>query len=404
MIEQNISYLNNIFHSINSDLSIKTTQNIINSNSCICIYNNSETPRGVYGGTTLAETRAYEYGTSEYNGPINIYVYTSEISKLYGYNLEVYNEYYKSVLLHEITHALGIDHCLKAIEENCKNQNELCRPLMHTGIAQSNPKDFFSSSEIAELFAWINHEKYVSASINGTLNSELNSDFIKYIELINYSLNQSKIYNSYSTAPQTLKNNQVFQITYKDKEISNIDGKKLDATIKITFNYPCQNMYQKECVFEDGTKTSFVAPYFYSKDANGNVKYSLLSSNYKDFETANIYNQSTETYKFKEFLSFDELSKVIENFDIRNGYIIENGSTKFDEYTISTQNLWEKILGKSTENVIYVKAPTFSINYKYSWSIGNSLNNISAEETTNYLTEKEIQNKIVNQNETLERD
>ena len=390
LISENVAYLNTIFHTINPELSIKVTSQKQNSNSCICIYDSQETPRGSYGGTTLAETRSYEQGSAEYNGPINIYVYVNQISKLYGYNENVYKQYYKSVLLHEIGHALGVDHTNRAVELNSQNADELNKPLMNSGIASSSPKDFFSSPEIAEFFAWINAEKYAQAASSGTLESELSSDFQKYLGLINYSLNQSTIYNTYSIAPSSMKDNQIFEITYSDKIFDANENKSKNATVKLTFNAPCQNMYQKECTFEDGTITSFVAPYFYSKDASGNGKYSLLSSDLKKFETSNIYNSSTQSYRYQDKLTYSELVKLMENFDARNGYTITPSSYVFTEFSVETQNLWEKMSGKSTNNTFYVKSSTYSVDYKYSWTIGNDYSYFSGEETTNYLTEKDI--------------
>ena len=396
LVRESINYLHTIFHTIDSNITIKETDHLIESPTCIHVKDNlTKTSDDIIGQTHLSAPT-----DEEYLDAIDVEIFVNSFGSNLNHNEDFYKATYKSIVTHEICHALGIPHISEMMDSINRfgNQinafNDLNRPLMSRYI-DSTPNDFFTANEIAGLFGMINRVKYLDLN-NKTDKTELENrlveDFNKYINLIEYSLTQSRGYKLNNNGSEVMPaTNQVIRLNYTDTEYNSQTSSNMDANITLTFNYPYVGYYQKEIAFEDGSSKTFSAPFFTTRDNEGKYKYSLLSEDLLHFSDVNVYEKSVNATLVASDLTASQVMENIKTLDPEKGYyVIENGH-EYKTYIYQTQNFWQEFLKKYQDNKIYYESPLFVL-YETTpaWHIENSQGKVViANDVTNKLQKSE---------------
>lgn len=386
LIREAISYLNNIFHTIDPDITIKETNSVIDNPTCFHIKDvqaDSSIENGVLGNTHIS----YE-GDADFNKAIEIELFPERMSS-YKHNNDYFKAAYKTVAIHEICHALGFPHISEFLDDAGRfntgiTYNELNRPLMSRGIG-STPNDRLCPYEIAGMFGLLNRDKYNSlyAKADKTeFYKVLNEDYQKYLNLVKMSLDQSRGYKMNNlTSASSLDQDQIVQLYYEDK----IDNKNCE--VLLTLNYPYVGFYQKEIFYEDESSHTFFAPFVTTNDGEGNCKYSLMSEDLKHFDNCNVCLNGNTSTIIAENLTADEVKEKVKELDPNLGYyVVENGSYD-NTFIYTTQNFWEQFLNKHTDNVLHYDEALFTL-YQTSpkWLIQKmNGNTTAATEVTNEL-------------------
>lgn len=385
LIREAIQYYNNVFHTINPDITIKETSSLTHSPNCIHITDNETYQNS--SDSIVGNTYIYYPGEEKFNDAIDVEIFPKQLNS-YGHNEEIFQTAYKTVVMHEIFHALGFPHISEYLDESGRfntgiRYNELNKPLMSRTM-KSTPNDRLSPQELAGLFGVVNrleYEELRSKTDKSDYYSRLNADYKKYLSLLEYTLNQSRGYKLGNTSADNLENNQVIQLCYEDK-INN-----LNCQVTLTLNYPYAGFYQKQVSCEDGTGYGFSAPLFTTKDKDGNCKYSLLAEDSKSFDICNLYVNGNRSKVVANDMTAQEVKDKIQDLDPNLGYyIIENGS--YDKsFVYTTQNFWQQLFNTYQDNTLYYEESLFTL-YQTSpnWIMNNSSgNSITLTETTNEL-------------------
>ena len=364
IVRKAIDYINTIVHTIDPQYLVTVTNQLGNSHAYIHFINDSNIQH-FKSENVLGITEIYEDDSPLYNNPIVIRMNNENIEK---YSPSNYDRLYKGIAIHEFLHAAGLEHT------SHDNEDDLYRPIM---CAKSNHNDFLSIPEIAELFGWLNKDKYAEAEQNGTLQEVCNKDFINYLNLIKYSFNQSVLYDKYSPI---LEENQIVQVQYDETPNDGMDNKTT-----LTFNYPFANFCEKITLKEDGKIEKSVRPFISAKG-----KMIILNQDCKHFDEKEFHNSSKEgVSEYKTGLTYDQVMEEINIMDPRNGYEISNSTDiKVNHYEVETQNFWQRLSNTSTKNDIKVTESLYNISYLYTWRIGN----VYAEEITNNFDKNLINN------------
>ncbi len=361
-----IDYINTVVHTIDPQYSVTITDTLGDTRAYIRFTNDPYSTSSFLYGNALGITEIYEEDSPLFNKPVVIHMQTDYIAK-YGQN--VYDKVYKSTAIHEFLHAAGLDH------PGHDNEDELHRPIM---CAKSNTTDYLSIPELAELFGWLNQDKYTQAQNNGTLQEVCNNDFKNYLNLIEYSINQSMSFSNYS---QKIETDQVVRVQYDETPNDGIDNKTT-----LTFNYPFANFCEKLTPKEDGTVERTIRPFISAKG-----KMIILNEDCKHYDEKD-FNNATKvgSYEYKTNLTYDEVMQEIKTMEPKNGYEITNSfDIKVNHYEYETQNLWQKLTNTSTKQDVKILEALYNISYLYTWKIGD----FSAEETTNNFDKNLLQNR-----------
>lgn len=390
IVREVITYLNNIFHTIDPNITIQETSTLLHAPTCIHVKDNMSLndPSDSRIGDTFI---AFE-GDDNFNDTVNVEIYVNQLDS-YGHNEEYFNAAYKTVVMHELTHALGFPHIPDHRDDSGRfgravSFNELNRPLMSRTI-NSMPNDRYSAYEIAGFFGLINYYKYInlaSKADKSEYQQRLNDDYKKYLSLVEYSINQSKGYKlGMKSEIDGLDANQIVQLSYEEKVDK--DGTYQKAEVLLTLNSPYIGYYEKILLYEDGSQESYYAPYFKTKDSDGKYKYSLMGQDLKSFENCNLYVSGKESTLVASNLTYNEVKNKIKDLDPNCGYYVVEDGNYGKEYVYTTQNFWQQFLNQHQDNIIYYDEPLFSL-YQTSprWTMQNKDgNSISASEVTNEL-------------------
>lgn len=406
IIRESISYLNNIFHSIDPSISIKEVNHLIESPTCLYIKNKTASA----SGDAIAETLIYDNNAPQASDAISINIFDNKLKSTYGYDADVFQAAYKSVVMHEMCHALGFPHISQIQDYNSKTGvlgisfNDLNRPLMSRFIDRI-PNDFLTANEIAGMFGVINKIKYSelrSKQDKSELQAKLVADYKTYLDLIQYSLNQSRGYklNTKCTGA-LLKPNQVVSLDYSDRQYNKTTNSYMNANVNLILNHPYNGYYQKEINFEDGSTKTYSAPFFLTTDGEGKYKYSLLAEDLLHFEDVNIYYKGESSKLIATDLTLETLQEKINELDQKNGYYVTENGHENKTYVYTTQNFWQKFINKYQDNEIVYESPLFTLYETISsWNIENKKGDVViAIDTTNEFNK--YQNPSNNEDEIV---
>lgn len=376
LIGDAVSYIDAVVSYINNDYSLKITDKLEDSHAYIHVLNNSNINAGSNSSNVLGVTEIADLPSPLYFKPIKIHMNNENINK---FSFGNYNLLYKGTFIHEFLHAAGLEHSKYFYD----NEDKLIRPIMSAAYGNT---DYLSIPELAELFGWLNKDKYSQAKQNGSLQEECNKDFMNYLFLIKYGLNQSLTYNQItSSSLKDIEDNQVFQIQYDETPDDGIDNKTT-----LTFNYPYRSFCEKITPKEDGSVEKVIRPFVLSHNSEGKGNIVILNQDCRHHDEMSIrHSEDMGNYLYKNGLTFNEVMNELRTMDPRNGYIVcTDSATKQKHIEYETQNLWEYLTHTSTTNDIVIEEQLYKILYKYTWSIeGNK-----AEETTNNFDKNLLKN------------
>ena len=287
---------------------------------------------------------------------------------------------YKSVFLHEFWHAAGLDH-----DKAHEKEGNLSTPIMSPSTLG---KDYLSIPELASIFSWLNDEKYQEAQNNGTLQDVCNRDFVNYLSLIKYGLQNSEYFTSAGMTSSTdLEEKQVFQLQYDETPDDGVDYKTT-----ITFNYPFKDFCEKSTTKGDGSVEKTISPFIFVKKDVINSKFIILNSDCKHVENITLqYGKNIGTSLYKSGLSYDEVMKELKTMDPKNGYTVNADAMREKHFEYETQNLWQQMINTTQKNDIMISEQLYKIFYNYNWKIGD----FTAEETTNSIDKNMLKNQNI---------